>query len=117
MPFSDWRFTEEFIDIVPVEYLTKVLKTYDKKMSELINSASYTNANGWASILNSFGGKVTFDKLLPFELEHQDKKVNGLNKPMDDTMRALKILFKQSRLPREVLINLAGLGLLQQISE
>jgi hypothetical protein len=88
---------------------------WDEKQMFLINSQSYTDANGWASLIKGFGGNTDYSKLLPFQLEKDNKLSDGLNEPTNETISALRLLYKQGKVPRSVVISLASSGILDKM--
>ena len=115
-PITDYRFSEFFLDLLPVPYALKVLEYQIAQDKIKYNALSTTNAFGWASLMSSFGGnKIDYRVLLP--ISEMDALVlkEGLNQPSERTLKMLADLLKQGRLPRSVKLALAGLGILAKL--
>jgi hypothetical protein len=116
LPIRDFRFDAEFIDFLPVTYLLKVLEFSVKEKGAFYNSLSITNALGWNSLSQSFGGEVktTYQDWLPVR-ETGIKVKAGLNQPTNTTLKTLERLSKQNRIPRWVVLLLSEIDLLKTI--
>lgn len=113
----DWRLSEFFIDLLPVEYAINLIKFLEQNKKEYFNALSTTSAFGWSSLMNSFGGdkKISWQMLLPVADSEQAKSTlkPGFNQPTERTIKVLKRLLNQNRLPLSVQLDIYATGVLE----
>jgi hypothetical protein len=115
-PINDWRFCEQFFNLIPLTYLLKVAKVRESKYQQYLNATNFASAYGWTGLNAAFGGDKDFTRLLPFKVDNEESTV-GLNTPTDATLKILKTLFAKNQIPRPVLMELGALGILKKISD
>lgn len=116
IPIPDWRLCEEFIELFPVAELYKLVAAKQERVNNLINALSYTQANGWMWLINGFGGNNgKWSDLLPMRTDTDGSDVDGFSDPTPKTLEILSLLHKQRKIPRNVMIDLGGLGILNKL--
>lgn len=111
----------DILYLLPVEESFRIIEWENKQKTNQVNSESFTNAQGWASIINGFSSgdsKVSYSDLLPFKSEDNSglSLKQGLNQPTEETLKLISQLNKQNRLPLKVKKAISGIGLLQKIT-
>jgi hypothetical protein len=114
-PINDWRFCEEYFEIIPQKYLSKVQATKETFFNHYANSFNYASAIGWNGLNAAFGGEGDYSKLLPFDIAKDCDSLDGLNTPTEKTLEVLKTLHRSRDIPRAILCELGVSGLLTKI--
>jgi hypothetical protein len=121
LQINDFRFSEFFLDLVPVTYLLAVLGVEAKRKSTEYNALSFTNAIGWSNLANAFSGadskKLDYKDILPIQETGVVKVKAGLLQPSKQTLKILTRLLKQERVPRWVIKMLAEVEMLEMIDQ
>jgi hypothetical protein len=101
----------------------RYIELLEKQEVNKTNLLSKTDAIGWSYLMNSFSDKdskkINYKDLLPIPDElHQAGKYKvkeGYTQPTEETLQAISRLLNQKRIPRRVMLNLVGTGILTQL--
>lgn len=113
---TDERFTYYNLAFQPIPLVLGLISAIEKQQINKTNLNAKTNAIGWSFLVNSFSekSKINYVDLLPLpdDTETNQKVEAGFNKPTKYTLGCISRLISQDRIPYQVLVSLAGTGVL-----